>query len=255
MPQKSSKPSSKPSAPSTASSAATRREWRRQREAQRRRNRYLAYGIIAVGVIVVVGLILWVNRPRPLDLSGVVTENPPNANGLAWGGPEGAAVVIREYSDFQCPFCARHALQTLPQLIERYAANPNVRYEFHPFSFLGAESVDAAMAALCAADQNKFWPYHDTLFANQRGENIGAFNRTSLRQIAQAVGLDMGQFDRCFDSGVKRRDVNDFLIEGRQRGVQSTPTFFINDQQILGAQPVEQFIAVIEQELAAVGGQ
>ncbi len=242
---------SKPAEPVAASSAAARRELRRQREARRRRIRYLAYSVIALGVLLVVGLIVWVNRPRPLELSRVFTENPPNADGLAWGGPENAAVVIREYSDFQCPFCARHALETLPQLIERYAANPNVRYEFHPFAFLGPESVDATMAALCAADQDKFWPYHDTLFANQRGENIGAFNRTSLRQIAQAIGLDMGQFDRCWDSGVKRRDVNDFLSEGRQRGVQSTPTFFINDRQILGAQPLETFISAIEEALAA----
>jgi len=245
------KKSPKSPAPSAASSPAARRELRRQREARRRRTRYLAYGVIALGVLLVVGLIGWVNRPQPLALSRVVTENPPNADGLAWGGPEAAAVVIREYSDFQCPFCARHALEVLPKLIERYAADPKVRYEFHPFAFLGPESVDAAMAALCAADQNKFWPYHDTLFANQRGENIGTFNRTSLRQIAQAVGLDMGQFDRCFDSGVKRRDVNDFLMEGRQRGVQSTPTFYINDQQILGAQPLEAFVNAIEQALAA----
>ncbi len=233
-------------------SAASRRATRQQREAQRQRNRYIALGIVALAAVLFIALILWVNRPKPISLAKVFTENPPNANGLAWG-PEGAAVVIQDFSDFQCPYCGKHSLETVPQLIARYANNPNVRYEFHPFAFIGPESVDAAAAAFCAADQEKFWPFHDTVFANQNGENLGAFSKDNLRKIAQAAGLDMGAFNKCFDSGEKRRNVNDYLAAGRKLGVQSTPTFYINGQQVLGAQPASQFSALIDQALAAAG--
>ncbi|MBX7233048.1 MAG: DsbA family protein [Caldilineales bacterium] len=244
-------PAAPSSAPTSApSAAASRRTARQQREAQRQRNRTIAYGVIAAGVILVIALIFWVNRPQPLDLKDVSTENPPNANGLAWGGPEGAKVVIKEYSDFQCPFCGRHAVNTMPLLIERYANNPNVRYEFHPYAFIGQESTDAAAAALCASDQNKFWPFHDTVFANQNGENLGAFSKANLKTIAQAVGLDMAQFNQCFDGGEKLQEVNRYKTEATQLGVQSTPTFYINGQEVKGAQPATSFNAIIDQALA-----
>lgn len=238
---------------SSTSTAATRRSARQQREAQRKRNRYIAYGVIAAGVLLVIALIFWVNRPQPIDVANVSTENPPNASGLAWGAPEGAAVVIKEFSDFQCPFCGRHATGTMPQLIERYANNPNVRYEFHPYAFIGQESTDAAAAALCASDQNKFWPFHDTVFANQNGENLGTFSKANLKAIAEAVGLDMGQFNQCFDGGDKLQEVNRYRTEAAQLGVQSTPTFYINGQQVLGAQPASAFNGIIDQALAAAG--
>lgn len=246
-------PGNTPAAPTAVSPAASRRTARQQREAQRKRNRYIAYGVIVAGVILVIALIFWVNRPQPLDLKDVSTENPPNANGLAWGGPEGAAVVIKEYSDFQCPFCGRHSLNTVPLLIERYANNPNVRYEFHPYAFIGQESTDAAAAALCASDQNKFWPFHDTVFANQNGENLGAFSKANLKSIAQAVGLDMAQFNQCFDGGEKLQEVNKYKTEAAQLGVSSTPTFFIDGQEVKGAQPASAFNAIIDQALADAG--
>ncbi len=250
----SSAPASGPAPASTSTSAATtRRTARQQREAQRKRNRYIAYGIVAAGALLVIALIFWVNRPRPIDIANVSTENPPNANGLAWGAPEGAAVVIQEFSDFQCPFCGRHATGTMPQLIERYANNPNVRYEFHPYAFIGQESVDAAAAALCASDQNLFWPFHDTVYANQNGENLGTFSKANLKTIAEAVGLEMTQFNQCFDGGDKLQEVNRFRTEAAQLGVQSTPTFFINGQQVLGAQPASAFNGIIDQALAAAG--
>jgi protein-disulfide isomerase len=249
---KSAQPSPPAAAASTPSVAASRRTARQQREAQRKRNRIIAYGVIAAGVILVIALIFWVNRPQPLELKDVSTENPPNASGLAWGGPEGAAVVIKEYSDFQCPFCGRHAINTMPLLIERYATNANVRYEFHPYAFIGQESTDAAAAALCASDQNKFWPFHDTVYANQNGENLGTFSKANLKTIAQAVGLDMAQFNQCFDGGEKLPEVNRYKTEAVQLGVNSTPTFFINGQEVKGAQPASSFDAIIDQALAGL---
>lgn len=232
---------------------SSRREARRQREARQKRQRVLAIAVIVIGVVLLVGLLWWGNRPPSIELKEVHTEQPPGADGLAWGGPEGAAVLVVEYSDFQCPYCARHSLQTLPQLIDRYGDNPNVRYEYRPFAFIGPESVDAAMAALCAAEQDMFWPYHDTLFANQGGENVGVFSKDNLRVVAEAVGLNMSDFNECFESGRHRRTVNDYLQQGRRDGISSTPMFFVNGELIQGAQPAQAFFEAIDKALAAAG--
>ena len=244
-----------PKTPTNASRSSQRRDARRQRETQRQRQRYLAIGIVIAGAIILVSLILWSNRPISVDNLELRTTQPPGADGLAWGGPEGAPVVVVDYSDFQCPFCARHAQETLPTLIDRYGDNPNVRYEFHPYAFIGQESVDAAMAALCASEQAMFWPYHDTLYANQRGENLGQFSPANLKAMAKALGLDMGAFNDCFDSGRERVTVNDYLQEGRARGVTSTPMFFVNDVLIQGAQPASAFISAIDSALTQAGVQ
>ncbi len=228
---------------------------RRQREAQRKRQRTIALAIVILGVIAVIALIYWQSRPEPFVVSNIHTEQPPGADGMAWGGPEGAAVLVEEFSDFQCPYCGRHALQTIPALLERYGNNPNVRYVFHPFPFIGPESVDAAAAGYCAAEQNMFWPFHDTVFANQRGENLGQFSKDHLKAIAKAVGLDMGQFKDCFDSGRTRVDANRSLQEGRQRGIQSTPMFLINGELVQGAQPASVFFDAIDSALSAAGVQ
>jgi len=225
----------------SSSSRQKRLEARRQQVARRKRQRAIALGVVVLGLIGFIALIYWSSRPEPFVVQNVHTDQPPGADGMAWGGPEGAAVLIEEYSDFQCPYCGRHAMQTVPQLIERYGDNPNVRYVYRPFPFIGSESVDAAAASYCAAEQNLFWPFHDTVFSNQGGENVGQFSKNNLKEIAKAVGLDMSAFNECFDSGRTRVDANRSLQEGHQRGIQSTPMFFVNGKLIQGAQPADVF--------------
>ncbi|MCP4169053.1 MAG: thioredoxin domain-containing protein [Chloroflexi bacterium] len=237
-------------------SRASRQEARRQKAKQRQQRRAIGIVVIVVAVIAALALVVWTTRPEPITIEEVRTEQPANADGLAWGGPEGAAVTIVDYSDFQCGFCGRHALNTVPQLIERYANNPNVRYEYRPFVlFQGGASMDASQAALCAAEQDMFWPLHDTMFANQGGEASGVFTNENLKSMASAAGLDTSQFNDCLDSGSQRRTVNDIVAEGRARGVTSTPTFFINGQELSGAQPVAAFVDAIETALAEAGVQ
>ncbi len=238
---------------SSSSSRQKRLEARRQQAARRKRQRAIALGVVVLGLIGFIALIYWSSRPEPFLVQNVHTDQPPGADGMAWGGPEGAAVLIEEYSDFQCPYCGRHALQTVPKLIERYGDNPNVRYLYRPYPFIGNESVDAAAAAYCAAEQNLFWPFHDTVFSNQGGENQGQFSKNNLKEIAKAVGLDMNAFNECFDSGRTRVDANRSLQEGRQRGIQSTPMFFVNGELIKGAQPADVFFEAIDNALAAAG--
>ena len=140
--------------------------------------------------------------------------------------------------------------------MERYGDNPNFRYESRPFVlFRGTASQSAAEAAICAAEQNLYWPFHDTLYANQGAEASGIFTDDNLKAIARSVDLNMSQFNDCYDSGRAKRDINNVIAEGQGRGVNSTPTFFLNDQLISGAQPASVFFDAIDAALAVVSSQ
>jgi protein-disulfide isomerase len=119
-------------------------------------------------------------------------------------------------------------------LIDEYVASGDVRLEYHDLAFLGDESTRAAEAAACALDQGAFWPYHDTLFLNQDGENRGAFTDDRLRQTAAAVDLDEEAFDTCLDDGTHRGDIEQMTEEARQQGITSTPSVVVNGQLLDG---------------------
>jgi protein-disulfide isomerase len=124
-----------------------------------------------------------------------------------------------------------------------------VRIGYWHFAFLGQESQWAGEASECAAEQDAFWEYHDYLFANHGGENQGAFNKENLKEFAVDLGLESAAFNECLDSGKYTQVVQSETSAGRQIGVQSTPTFIVNGQPIVGAQPFEVFEQVIEQEI------
>lgn len=121
-----------------------------------------------------------------------------------------------------------------------------VRIGYVHFVFLGDESQWAGEASECAADQNAFWEYHDYLFVNQNGENQGAFNKDNLKAFAEELGLDTQAFNECLDSGKYTDLVQQDTAWARSLGVQSTPTFVLNGQGIVGAQPFEYFQQAIE---------
>ncbi len=121
-----------------------------------------------------------------------------------------------------------------------------VRFGYQHFAFLGDESFWAAEAAECAADQEAFWEYHDALFANQAGENQGAFSQAKLKQLAGTLGLDQTAFDACLDTGKYTELVRTETRNASTLGVQSTPTFLINGEPLLGAQPFEVFQEYIQ---------
>lgn len=130
-----------------------------------------------------------------------------------------------------------------------YAETGLVRFEYKHFAFLGAESILAAEASECANEQGQFWPYHDIIFANQRGENQGAFNNATLRFFATTIGLDESEFDACLDSNRYRKDVTADTNSAGEREVRTTPTLFINGEKFEGAVPFDQLQALIEAEL------
>lgn len=226
---------------------------RRARErAIQRRQRRLYYWLAAIGALVlVVSFTAYrlLNPPGPVDvtLPNTIIE-PAQADGTAWG-PLIAPVVVEVYSDFQCPFCARFAEEAGYQLLLEYGESDLVRFEYKHFAFLGTESNLAAEASECAAEQGQFWPFHDTLFVNLRGQNQGSYSNAALKSMATALDLDEGAFNSCLDSNRYRDEVRQETAEGQQRGVNSTPTIFVNGEVVTGAIPYTQLRSMVEAAL------
>jgi protein-disulfide isomerase len=137
----------------------------------------------------------------------------------------------------------------LQQLAPQYIETGKVKLIYKNFPIIGPESTTAAQAALCASDQNKFWEYGDYLFAHQQAENSGAFTADHLKQFAADLGLNQAAFNACLDTGKYLNRVNQDYAEGKQRGVQATPTFFINGTRYEGALPGDQLSAIIDAQL------
>jgi protein-disulfide isomerase len=175
------------------------------------------------------------------------TETPSQGSTL---GSANAPLTIVMYSDFQCPYCSVLAREILPQLEKDYLAAGKAKLVFKSVRFLGDESQWAAEAADCAGEQGKFWDYHDMLFANQRGENEGAFSKDNLKRFAAALGLDTTAFNACLDEDRYTGKVAENNNEARTRGVDSTPTVFVGQTSIVGATSYETFKTTIEDELA-----
>ena len=133
---------------------------------------------------------------------------------------------------------------------DNYVNSGKVRFGYWNFAFLGEESLWAAEAAECAADQDKYWEYHDKLFTSQAGENQGAFAKENLKQFAAELGLDSGAFNECLDSGKHTELVQSDTSLAQQIGVQSTPSFLVNGTPLVGAVPFDQFQKLVEQNLS-----
>ncbi len=159
-------------------------------------------------------------------------------------GAANAPVTLVEFSDFHCPFC-KQVLPTLTQLLARYPGKVRLVFRDFPIDSLHPQARRAAEAARCAQDQGKFWEYHDLLFANApqaSPEELGRF--------AQQVGLDLAKFEPCLSGGLHRAAVQRDIEDGTRLGVDGTPAFFINGRPLSGAQPLEAFVQVIEEEVA-----
>jgi protein-disulfide isomerase len=169
---------------------------------------------------------------------------------LAGSGPSlgsaSAPVTIIEFSDFQCSFCKRFWADTLPKLKEAYIDTGKARFIYRHFAILGKHSEQAALAAECAAEQGKFWEYHDQLFKNQGGL---AFTETKLKQYARDVGLNVGVFGTCLETGKYREKVERETQAAANLGGRGTPLFIVNQRPLVGAQPYVVFQKMIDEEL------
>jgi protein-disulfide isomerase len=181
---------------------------------------------------------------QPLQLPA---HQPPAelASGRVLGAAD-APVTIEIWSDFQCPACGLLARQLEPRLIADYVAPGTVRLVYRDFAFLGNESVLAAVGGRHAADAGRFWEYHDLVFANQQGENEGAFSRDRLSRIAAAAGLDQDSFQRALTRSDLRNDVAEETATGASLGVSSTPTLVINGTVYRGVPDYAALSALVD---------
>jgi protein-disulfide isomerase len=164
-------------------------------------------------------------------------------DGAPFLGAVDAPVTIVEFSDFHCPYCKR-VLPSLAEVRSRYGDKVKLVFRDFPLDRLHPQARRAAEAARCAHDQDKFWNYHDLLFAN-----APQVAPEQLRAYAQQVGLDVPAFERCLASGKHASGVQKDLDEGIRLGVSGTPAFFVNGRPLAGAQPVDRFVRVIDDEL------
>ncbi|MGH7409972.1 MAG: DsbA family protein, partial [Candidatus Methylomirabilis sp.] len=137
-------------------------------------------------------------------------------------GSEGAPITIIEFSDFQCAYCRKFWQETLPRLEAEYVKPGKVRFVYRHLAILGEQSVSAGQAAECAAEQKKFWEYHDKLFASQ---GPFAFTMGNLKQYANQLGLDTAAFNQCLDSGKYAQKVDAETGVGKMLGLRGTPSF------------------------------
>ncbi len=180
------------------------------------------------------------------------------SDGHAFKGNPDASVTIEEYSSYQCPFCRRYFDETYPGLVSRYVETGQVLYIYKDFPLSGQpQSPKAAEAARCAGEAGgaqSYWDMHDRLFAGQ-GEWSGRSNAAEIfKSYAAGLGVPQAAFDDCLDSGRMASQVQVDSNEGMTRGVRGTPTFFINGQALVGAQPLTAFASAIDGALAGDSG-
>ncbi len=157
-------------------------------------------------------------------------------------GPKSAPVTIVIFSDFQCPFCSR-VEPTLKEVEKTYGNKVKFAWKNMPLPFHDKAQL-AAEAALAAGEQGKFWEYHDKLFANQQ-----ALDRPALEKYAEELSLNMGKFKSALDSGKFKSQIDKDKEEAGKVGASGTPTFFINGNRLVGAQPIDQFKTAIDAAL------
>lgn len=168
-------------------------------------------------------------------------------------GDKDADLVLIEYSDYRCPFCGAFARDTLPKLKEEYIDTGKVRYEWRDFPVFGEESVEGAMAARAAGEQGLYWEYNEAMYADAPERGHLKINRDKVMAWAEEVGVpDMDQFEKDLDDPDLRAKVEADTQEARQVGATGTPAFVLGDQLIAGAQPVDSFRQLLDEELAAV---
>ncbi len=240
-------------------SVSKRQTIREKRRQQQQRQRLVTILLISVAALVIVGLLIAPsirNALTPVGTIVQITPNPrPMADGTAMGDPN-APVKVVVYEDFQCSACRNYSLSIEPLIVQNYVAPGKVYYEFQQFPFLdsnspGNESHQAATASMCAAAQGRFWDYHDILFANWIGENVGSFTDKRLVAFAEDLGLNIDEFNACFKSNEFQNKINEDLAAGRSAGVNSTPSIFVNGQLVPPA--YGQISQAIDIALASAG--
>ena len=200
---------------------------------------------VLLAVYIILGLLVVATSFYTGYLVGKMNSasNPGTQTGGAANGLNGKLQII-EYSDYQCPFCGR-VEPTIEQIRKDYAGKVEIVYKNYPLDSIHPFAMGAAIAAECARDQGKFWEYHDKLFQNQEALDV-----PQLKQYAADLGLDTAKFNTCVDTKAPASRIAADIQEAESHGVQGTPSFWIKDELVVGAQPYATFKAKIDEKLS-----
>ncbi|MBP6883753.1 MAG: DsbA family protein [Candidatus Pacebacteria bacterium] len=189
----------------------------------------IAGAIIIAGILIAGAILLKGNTTTVAPQLGenvAATIAPVTEKDQRLGNPN-AKVTLVLYEDFQCPFCAKFAKESEELIRNTYVADGRVQFVYRDLAFLGPESQRAAEASRCAADQGKFWEYHDYIFTHQNGENQGALSDTNLKSFAVKIGLNTSTFNQCMDTEKYAQTIKDDTAAAGAAGVRGTPKGFI----------------------------
>jgi protein-disulfide isomerase len=222
---------------------------------------YSVLVVLAFAVGILVGYVAWgrgtsvtaapsaVQQPSG-QVAGAPTSQPqykrydiPTA-GYPSLGPADAKIVIVEFSDFQCPYCRQFHAETYQALLDAYKGKIRFVYRNLPLTTLHPNAMPAAIASLCANDQNAYWDFNEKLFSNE------TLDEATYIKYATDLGLNVDTFTKCLSSGSHDAGIKQDMDFALNLGVQSTPTFFINGLALVGAQPLTNFQQIIDKELA-----
>lgn len=222
---------------------------RRKQKQSRETNWLVIGGLIAVVVLVFGGLLFLALQPSQAKIVQTLADYcAENSDRCAVSGDSNAPITMVEVSDFGCPHCRDFHNETAQSLKEQFVDPGTIRWVALPYA-LSTTTVPAAAAALCANEQGKYFEYATALFAIEPTE--ARLTPEGYRQAADAVALDIDQFGSCMDDGRNISIVNNNRDAARNVQVSGTPTFFLNDEKLSGAQPLSAFAQVINSLLSA----
>ena len=231
-------------------------EPRRRHDRRAARPAWRSPVVLASIAAVLIGLVVIVFALPREPSRGAVLVTPPTSypadmvDGDVLGAP-GAPVVIELYSDFQCPACKLFATDRMPRLVTEFVTPGTVRIQARDIAFLGQgtpnESLELAAGAACAAEQDRYWPFHDLVFWNQGRENRGDHNAAFIGRVADATGVDRAAWDACFARADVRSTIQASTTSAIAAGINSTPTLIVNGQKVVGVPAYDQLAALIRQ--------
>jgi protein-disulfide isomerase len=237
----------------TSSNRATRRE--EIRRAQQRQRTFVIVGILGAIAILLIILIptfaggTTSTADQPVgEFIRITPEAYPNVDGYKMGNPN-AKVKIEVWEDFMCVACKQYSQNVEPRVLKELVETGQVYYIMYQFPFIGQsmgtrDSINAANAALCAADQNLYWQYKQILFANSN-EKANDYTDARLKAFAEAIGMDMGKFNSCYSTAEHQDVVDQQKAMGAQYNVNGTPSLFVNGVQVSpGKVPAFEDIAI-----------
>jgi len=239
-----------------------RQEIRARRHREQIRNRIIIILLVIAGALLVSFALIVpsVNNARVAANATQTAENytpPPvltitprvvnaKVDGVHLGDPN-APVKVDVYEDYRCVACLSFIQNFEPQIIQNYVETGKVYYTFHNYIVIDKNdgtdaSLRSANAALCANEQNRFWDYHDTLFANQITENAALFTDARLSTMAQNLKLDMTAFDQCYQARKYAGEIQKDIDQAVALGVTGTPSVFVDGKFISNFTQVPQAI-------------